>query len=67
MVAMCAYRGFLASAASALSAAIETPSSALAPSRLFAGVPSSAIIASSSARSESNGWPMTARAISPLT
>ena len=37
-------------AASARSAAIETPSSALAPSRLLVGVPSSAIIASSSAR-----------------
>ena len=38
-----------AAAASARSAAIETPSSALAPSRLLVGVPSSAIIAASSA------------------
>ena len=39
-----------AAAASARAAAIDTPSSALAPSRLLVGVPSSAIIASSSAR-----------------
>ena len=37
-------------AASARAAAIETPSSAFAPSRLLVGVPSSAIIAASSAR-----------------
>jgi hypothetical protein len=40
--------------ASALSAAIETPSSALAPSRLFAAVPSSLIIAVSSSRWENS-------------
>ena len=46
----CAGRAaMLPAAASARSAAIETPSSALAPSRLLVGVPSSAIIASSSA------------------
>ncbi len=40
----------LAAAAAARAAAIDTPSSALAPSRLLVGVPSSAISCSSSAR-----------------
>ena len=49
------------------SAAIETPSSALAPSRLLVGVPSSAIIASSSAALVELAGRRRRSAISPLT
>src|SRR5205814_4872397 len=64
--AMCRYRGTPLDRASARAAAIDTPRSAFAPSRLLVAVPSSAINASSSARWVSNWRPTIVAAISPL-